>query len=77
MKNFSLDLMKKVRSIIYDWRVYIGTNTLENKCVVPIKDVYFSLYSMSLPRNLSKLGILRSGMLWTELCPRKIHMLKP
>lgn len=60
-------------------RVYIGTNTLQNKCVVSIndEDKYFSLYSTFTPRNLSQLGILRNGMLWIELCPCKIFMLNP
>ena len=60
-------------------RVYTGTNTLQNKCIVSIKDEdkYFSLYSTFTPRNLSQLGILKSGTLWIELCPYKIFMLNP
>ena len=43
---------------------YIGTNTLETKFVVSIedKDKYFSFYSC---KDIT--GILRSGMLCTEL----------
>lgn len=55
------------------FRVYIGTNTLQNKCVVSIndEDKYFSLYSTFTPRKPVSVGILRNGMLWIELCPAK------